>query len=146
MGKSKVLLLLVLVAAIISGCASNYSEQKPAKEAVEIAQKSELKTVSTGSIQTGDVLIELTPTGMSDGKLQFEMAANTHSVDLSQYNMVELTTLEYDGKAIKPVSAPELSGHHTSGNIIFDAGSDLKDFKVIVKGIPNVDERVFEWS
>ena len=146
MVKSKALLLLVLAAIIISGCASNYSEQKPAKEVAEIAQKAELKTVSTGNTQTGDVLIELTPISMPDGKLQFEIAANTHSVDLSQYNLMELATLEYEGKAIKPVSAPQLSGHHTSGNIIFNAGSDLKNFKVIIKGIPNVDERVFEWE
>src|SRR3989338_3821498 len=151
MVKSKAwsLLALAVIAStviIISGCAGSYSGQKPAKEAAEIAQKAELKTVSTGSTQTEDVLIELTPIGMSDGKLQFEMAANTHSVDLSQYNLMELTTLEYNGKAIKPVSAPQLSGHHTSGNVIFNAGSDLKNFKVVIKGIPNVEERAFEWK
>ena len=146
MVKSKALLLLALAAIIISGCTSGYNGQKPAKEAAEIAQKTELRTVSTGSTQTGDVLIELTLISMPDGKLQFGMAANTHSVDLSQYNLMELTTLEYNGKAIKPISAPQLSGHHTSGNVIFNAGSDLKNFKVVIKGIPNVEERAFEWK
>ena len=136
--------IMMIPLFFIIGCSGN-NEINSANGALQ-APEQNFQTIATGSTQTGDVLIELTLISMPDGKLQFEMAANTHSVDLSQYNMVELTTLEYDGKAIKPVSAPELSGHHTSGNIIFDAGSDLKDFKVIVKGIPNVDERVFEWS
>ena len=146
MVKSKALLLLALAAIIISGCTSGYNGQKPAKEVAEIAQKAELSTVATGSTQTGDVLIELTLISMPDGKLQFEMAANTHSIDLSQYNLMEMITLEYGGNVIKPISAPQLSGHHTSGNVIFNAGSDLKNFKVVIKGIPNVEERVFEWE
>ena len=147
MGALKTATLFFIMAIslfFIIGCSAN-NEINPANGALQ-APEQNFQTIATGSTQTGDVLIELTLISMPDGKLQFEMAANTHSVDLSQYNLMELTTLEYNGNAIKPVSAPQLSGHHTSGDVIFNAGSDLKNFKVVIKGIPNVDERAFEWK
>ena len=104
------------------------------------------KTVSTGSADSGDVLMDLTPKGMENGKFAVDISVNTHSVDLSQFDLMQITTLDYEGKAIKPASAPKLSGHHSSGELIFDTGSEIKNFKITIKGIPAVEERVFEWK
>src|SRR3989338_2835199 len=102
------------------------------------------ESVSTGSLDNGDALVELMPKGIENGKFAVDMSINTHSVDLSQFDLMQTTALEYDGKAIKPISAPELSGHHSSGALIFDVSKELKNFKIIIKGVPAVDERVFE--
>ncbi len=103
------------------------------------------KTISTGSLDSGDTTVDLTPAGIKNGKFEVDVSINTHSVDLSQFDLMKIILLEYDGKTIKPVSAPKLSGHHSSGTLIFDTGMEIKSFKIIIKGIPAVEERVFEW-
>ena len=102
-------------------------------------------TVTSGNTETGNVQIDLTPVGYQNGQLNVDIAANTHSVDLGQYDLTKITVLEYSGKKIMPVSAPELQGHHTSGTIIFNVGENINKFKIIISGIPNVQERIFEW-
>lgn len=98
-------------------------------------------------IIAGEATIDLTPKSIENGKFSFQIAINTHSVSLENYNLMELSTLSYDGKSIKPVSALKLSGHHSNGEISFDIGRDKpSQFKVIITGIPNVEERVFEWN
>jgi len=104
------------------------------------------KTVSTGSLDSGDASVDLTPRGMENEKFAVDFSINTHSVDLSQFDLMQITVLEYDGKAIKPISAPALTGHHNSGTLIFDTGKEIRNFRITIKGIPAVEERVFEWQ
>jgi len=102
--------------------------------------------ITSGNIETGNVQIDLTPAGFENGQLKVNFAINTHSVDLSRYDLTKITVLEYSGKKIMPLSAPELQGHHTSGTMVFNVGENIKKFKIIISGIPNVQERVFEWK
>lgn len=146
------LVVVVLGLVIISGC-SNSNNAKTNNNninAINSNNKNALppafKTISTGSTDTGDTLVDLTPKGMENGKFVVDVSINTHSVDLSQFDLMRITDLGYDGKTIKPVSAPELSGHHNSGTLVFDTGKEIKSFKIMIKGIPAVDERVFEWE
>jgi len=104
------------------------------------------KSIMTGTTGSGDVSIEITPLGMEGNQLKLEISANTHSVDLSQFDLKEISFLEYNGKSINPVLAPSLDGHHASGTLVFDIDKDIKDFKLTIKGIPKVEERVFEIS
>lgn len=115
---------------------------------VEMPAKKESKvlgTVSTGDTETGNVQVDLTPVGIVNGRLAINAAANTHSVSLDGYDLAEITTLVYNGKSYKPVSAAKLDSHHGSGNIIFDINEVPKNFKIVIKGIPKIEERVFEW-
>ncbi|MBI4016893.1 MAG: hypothetical protein HY363_04330 [Candidatus Aenigmarchaeota archaeon] len=105
----------------------------------------QFKTISSGTTDNGDVSIELTPAGTKDGKLQINIVANTHSVDLSQFDLLQITSLIVGEKTIKPVVAPLLSGHHSSGIIEFEAGGIAAEFTVIIKGIPQIEERIFKW-
>ena len=75
---------------------------------------------STGSTSMGDVEIELKPHEITNGQLKVDISANTHSVELDQFDLKEIVTLEYGGELIKPISAPTLSGHHVSGTLVFD--------------------------
>lgn len=103
------------------------------------------KTITSGSTNPGDVSIELTPKNRENNKLNVEIAANTHSVDLSQFDLKERTTLEYKGKLIKPVTAPALNGHHSSGMVVFDLEEEVNSFTIMVKGVPKIEERIFKW-
>lgn len=95
----------------------------------------------------GEATIDLTPKSIENGKFNFKIAINTHSVSLENYNLMKLSTLNYDGKSVRPVSALKLSGHHNNGEISFNIGNDKPSkFKVIITGIPDIEERVFEWD
>ncbi|MBI4447943.1 hypothetical protein HY643_03105 [Candidatus Woesearchaeota archaeon] len=104
------------------------------------------ETKASGNTDEGNVGIDLTPEGVENGQLKVTIAANTHSVDLSQFDLKQITTLEYNGKSIKPSSAPSLSGHHVTDALVFDVGEETKSFTITIKGIPKVEERVFKWE
>ncbi len=105
-----------------------------------------LSTMSTGSTGYGDVAIDLTPIKIDNKNLVLSIAINTHSVELSRFDLKQITTLQYDGKAAYPADAPKIEGHHSSGNIMFNIGGSLKDFTVTIKGVPKVEERVYKWT
>jgi hypothetical protein len=101
---------------------------------------------STGSTSIGDVLVELTPLGVVNNRLEVAIAVNTHSVNLGKFDLKQITTLHYNDKSIKPVSTPRLGGHHSSGTLIFDVSEDVNSFTIKIKGIPKVEERIFKWE
>ena len=101
---------------------------------------------SSGTTSSGDVSIDLTPIEVGNDNLKVKISANTHSVDLSQFDLKEITTLEYNGKVIKPVSAPALSGHHNDGELVFNTKEKVDSFTIKIRGIPSVEERVFKWQ
>ena len=111
-----------------------------------ISQASGFAIVTSGDTETGNVQIDLTPVGYKNGQLKVDITVNTHSVELSQYGLAKITILEYDGKRINPISVPSLSGHHSSGTLIFNVDKDIKAFKITISGIPGIQERVFEWK
>ena len=127
------------------GCANNSELQTSQNENYDNEKSLTFETISTGSLQTGDVLIELTPAGIKNGKFEVEITANTHSVDLSQFDLMQIITLEYNNKKLKPISALKLSGHHSSGTIAFSMSEQPPSFGIIITDIPLVEKRIFEW-
>ena len=51
---------------------------------------------------------------------------------------MEIITLEYEKNLIKPLSAPNLQGHHTSGTIIFPLDKVPTNYKFIIEGFTSV--------
>lgn len=47
--------------------------------------------------------------------------------------------------SVNPSSVPALSGHHSGGTLVFDTGKEIKRFSITIKGIPDIEERVFGW-
>ncbi len=143
------LLVLVIVGLILAftGFSFDMVSLNVNKAAVKTPSldKSTFSPVETGTTGSGDVSIELEPRQVINGELKVDIAVNTHSVDLSPFNLKQITTLEYNGKLIKPVSAPNLGGHHSNGELVFEVGEDIDSFKIRIKGIPKVEERIFEW-
>ncbi len=109
--------------------------------------------ITIGTTGDGDVAISLTPQSLENGILNVAIAANTHSVDLSQFNLKNQVVLQYQDKvknkekSLTPVSAPQLSGHHANGIISFDLEQDpIETFNIIVTGIPKEQQRVYQWT
>lgn len=109
------------------------------------AGKKTFDAISTGTMESGDVVLELEPAMKGNGRLVVKFSANTHTVDLSQFDLKVITTLQFDGKEIKPSKSDGLRGHHAFGKIVFDVGEEPKSFKITVVGIPAIEERVYEW-
>ena len=105
--------------------------------------------------EQGAVIVQASPLnlGIPADRLEFDIAMNTHSVDLSM-NLAELATLTTDtGITIQPTTwnAPS-GGHHVDGKLVFPS---MQGGKSILEGaskltltIINVDaaSRVFEWE
>ena len=130
----------IALALIIAGCNTNANLGNNAN-----ANPAAYETKSTGSLEMGDVVVELAPVGIKNGKFEVQVTANTHSVDLSQFDLMQATTLAYENKNVKPLSAPKLNGHHSSGTIIFDIKEEINNFKITINEIPNIPDRIFEW-
>ena len=137
-----ILICFLVLAILIAGC-----EKEIGLPDNQIAvDNTEFETVYTGSTNEGDVEISLKPISVKDGIVEMEIVANTHSVELNQFDLKSVTVLEHGGKIIAPLEAPVLDGHHTSGKIVFEAGENIENFVVKIRGIPKVEERVFEWG
>ncbi len=132
------LLVLSLVLLVYSGFSIFSMTQKISEE------KHAYKTIVTGSTNNGDVLIELTPVGITGNVFAVQIAANTHSVDLSQFDLANQTSIDTNGKTAKPVSAPSLQGHHASGTLQFNV-EPTDRFSITITGIPTVEERRYTW-
>lgn len=103
----------------------------------------------------GEVEVAVTPlesTRDRPGMLVFEVAMNTHSVDLSM-NLRDLASLATDSGLRFPAAAwSGGSGHHVTGYLEFDLsqGGDEDDLEAVrrwtltIRGV-DVPERIFVW-
>jgi len=80
------------------------------------ADESGFKSIDSGTTGAGDVSVELTPHDVVNGKYTVDVAINTHSVDLSQFDLKQITTLEYNGKAL------------TLGDALYSAFKKRRDY------------------
>ncbi len=105
--------------------------------------------------EQGAVAVEVTPLDLNaaDQTLDFEVAMNTHSVNLGM-DLAALGTLTTDtGRTVRATAwgAPK-GGHHVSGQLSFPASVDgaplLKGAKELTLTLQNVDapERTFTWD
>jgi hypothetical protein len=109
----------------------------------------------TRTDEQGAVVFEVTPLnlGTPADTLEFDIAMNTHSIDLGM-GLASLSTLSTDTgitlQATKWDAIP--GGHHVSGKLIFPAmkngKSTLEGVSKLTLTIINVDatSRVFEWE
>ena len=105
--------------------------------------------------QQGMVVMEVTPMnlGMPNDTLTFDVAMNTHSVDLN-FNLAKHATLITDtGKMIQATAWDgPMGGHHVSGKLTFPANVDgtsiLDGASKLTLEIRGVDAelRTFEWQ
>ncbi len=137
--------LIVTVALLLFAFADFLKGQSVPLQPAKIST-SGFQAITSGTTESGSVAIEVTPQGISDGEMSFLISANTHSVDLGQFDLKAIAILEYEGKSSRPLSAPPLSEHHASGALVFPVEGKPSKFTLVITGIPNVEKRVFAWG
>ncbi|MCL4416099.1 MAG: hypothetical protein M1365_05290 [Actinobacteria bacterium] len=99
----------------------------------------------------GEVTIDVKYLGSKDNLLSFDIAMDTHSVDLDQYDLAKLSELTDDkGNKYPVVSWDSASGgHHRTGKLIFsqpDIQDEPSTFILIIRNVAGIAERIFKWE
>jgi len=153
-------MMRVVIGAVLIGAAvfaGIYLVALRSSDAPEATRPATAAQAPPGNVQRdqgeGGVEIEVTFGGPGAAAYEperysvFLVAMNTHSVDLSGYNLVALSELRTGGKSFKAlrwISTADDS-HHRSGVLIFpkvDAGQPVE---LAIKTIAGVAVRTFRW-
>jgi len=154
--------LLLLLTFIIAACApSAANTNSPTRQPTPVSNDNSAATngAENGDLartdEQGAVIFTVTPLNLDTpgNTLEFDIAMNTHSVDLSM-DLATLATLSTDtgvtAQATKWDATP--GGHHVSGKLIFPAMSNGKSIldgaTKLTLTVVNVDaaSHVFEWE
>ncbi len=155
--KKETLFLVAIIALVLSVAAllvyQNLRASSTATTATSTALQNtrsqsteEATAFATKSSNSGEVSIDITPKDIQKGVAVFAIGVNTHTVDLSPFDLKKLTTLVINGEKFTPLSAPELIGHHNQGEMTFAVTSLPETFTIVIQGIPENQERVFSWE
>jgi hypothetical protein len=155
--------LLVLLMFVLAACAPSPAVQAQPISINTLLPTQQLPPVSNATQNTdlvrsdeqGAVVFQVTPLNLSTpvDTLDFDVAMNTHSVDLSM-DLSTLSTLSTDtGVTVQATKwdAPG-GGHHVDGQLIFPAAQNgksiLEGASKLTLTIVKVDaaSRVFEWE
>jgi hypothetical protein len=167
--KVKLVMILAIASLVLTACASGKTSPSsagkllptttpslPAPEPAENLVSDSLSIPIQAEVdQQGAIEVSITPEEIvsAANTLNFDVALNTHSVDLSM-DLAELAFLRTDsGVSVQATKwdAP-LGGHHVSGTLVFPAensGKSILDGATsITIVIQNLDapERVFTWN
>jgi len=147
--------LPLLVVAIVAGTAIWIWNSAITTSRTNTAPAAALPAGATQMNEGGQVTIAATWQG-SGTPTVFNVAMNTHAVDLDGYDLKQLAVLRIDGgREMQPISwdAPK-GNHHRSGTLTFpetDAdgkpliASGTRTIELIIRNVAGVSERVFAW-
>jgi hypothetical protein len=146
--------LLLTAALLLAGCSAVTSISNQAVPS-SVSSESVSSADLTRFDSQGAVTVEVTPLNLENpsDEIEFDVALDTHSVDLSM-DLAPLAILTTDnGITVQATlwDAPR-GGHHVEGKLIFPATSEsaslLEDANKLTLTIINVDvpSRVFEWE
>ncbi len=149
------LAIVALLAVACSGASAAPSANQPAAQNNAQSAASDNAGSAGGAFQTqtvdgGSVSVAVTPVALKLGApLEFDIAMNTHSVDLSNDMLTAVVLRDDAGKEYAPTGwdGPSSGGHHREGKIKFGAlTTNTKSVTLIVKNIAGVPERTFKWN
>ncbi len=156
--------IVVTLALILAACSGSTGPAAPAASAsssitsptAPAASASDNAASSAANLtQTNDeaaVMVRVTPLNLGDpsaATLDFEIALDTHSVDLDAYDLKVLSLLRDEaGKSYQPAQVENKgSGHHREITIIFSKPAPgTKKLELLIKDIAGVKERSFRWD
>jgi hypothetical protein len=134
---NKIVLPLILAAVlIVNGCTSDRNDSpQPQSEKLDY----EVKT------SPGEVTIDLIPERYENKVLYVTGYFNTHTVDLARLNLRDTVRLKTSNNEIMPLQVPRLNGHHSSGTFVFNIEEMPDSFSILIKGVPDIEERIMTW-
>lgn len=144
-----VIMLSLLTALVITGCSS--SGKTSSQSAPQTGPTKPLGSLSgqTQSSSGGSVTLEAKLLGHQGDSLVFEIAMNTHSVNLDGYDLRQLALLRDDKDVeYRPVEWSAASGgHHRSGKLVFThPDQSVKTLELVIRNVAGVKERILRWS
>jgi hypothetical protein len=143
--------LVMVLGLVLPGCGGSQPE-----DSAESTTNTDQPSAATQTSEGGGVTVAVTWQGPSAGPV-FEVAMDTHSVDLDQYDLRQLALLRNDqGQEVQPNrwDAPE-GGHHRKGTLSFPRqtadgseamGPDTHKSELVIRDVGGVAERRFEWT
>lgn len=156
---SKVLLfiLISIAAALFVACGTTTPKAQPTALPIQTMvpltnppAKASNSSFEPQTVEGGSVSVEVIPTVLKLGvPLEFEIAMNTHSVDLSDDMLNSVVLRDDAGNEYIPTAwdGPSGGGHHRSGTLKLAAlKGNAKAVTLFVKNIAGVPERVFKWQ
>ena len=95
--------------------------------------------------------IYLNPLGKAgDSELRFEVKLDTHSVELEQYELKEISFISFDdGTESKSIGLNrEGYGHHITYILLFEGPipAEARTMTLIIRNVGDVTERSLEWK
>jgi hypothetical protein len=105
---------------------------------------------ATQSGAGGGVTVKVTYLNLkgSDGP-RFQIALDTHSVNLDSYDLKTISVLRDDAGNTFPATSVESkgSGHHRETTVSFaKVASGTKRVELVIKDVAGVKERIFRWD
>lgn len=161
MSRTLVIILGAIAATVVIGAVSFglRSVSSPANEATAPSGSS-TAVAESGNVQASDgggVQVQVTFDPQSVGQSQtisFLVTMNTHSVELSAYDLTKLSRVILDqGATLGEVAwqpKGEGSGHHLEGTLTVQDPTGLartaRKVALEIKGLPGPEVRLFEWK
>ncbi len=146
---NKSIIIFVLILAFIGGFLLFYKPKPVSIPVIDNSLASSTSQWETKTDEQAGVTLNVTPSDISLGSVEwkFDIAMNTHSVELNQ-DMTKVAVLVDDqGKEYKPISwqGAESGGHHREGVLIFNQITPTpKSIELKITGIGGV-VRNFVW-
>lgn len=151
-------ILLGFVALLLTACSGTSSA--PASNANRSQNQNVVTSTKAGSansngmesqtVEGGSVTVQVTPLTIKMGApLEFDIAMNTHSVDLAADLMKAVVLRDDSGIEYTPIAwnGPSGGGHHREGKIKFAPLTlKTKSLTLVVKNIAGMPERVYKWD
>ncbi|MEW6046828.1 MAG: hypothetical protein AB1609_10155 [Bacillota bacterium] len=151
---------LVTVAAAVllaGGLVASGSQQNSPPQGAQAASGNRLAEGATLYSEGGRVTVAVSWDGLAQSKgdqltVAFQVAMDTHSINLDAYDLAKLAVLRNDrGETVHPASweAPR-GGHHRKGVLTFAVPvkfiSGTRFLELLVRDVAGVGERVFRWD
>src|SRR3990172_8912285 len=106
--------------------------------------------------EAGGVTVTATYLGQKAQAVRFQVKLDTHTADLSQFDLKTSVALRNDsGAAVRPLDPKTLGGHHAEGELAFPAtdsagravvGESTRYLELVVTNVAGIPERVLRWD
>ncbi|MCQ3972111.1 MAG: hypothetical protein DPW09_01550 [Anaerolineae bacterium] len=145
--------LIVTITGLLAACSGRAVQPQATQAGATQAQAAQpvAQSFETQSSNEKAVIVEVTPLNLSQGgaSLDFEVAFNTHSVELA-FDPAKISVLQDDQGHEYPAQSwegPGPTGHHRSGTLRFKAlDHPTKFVEVVMRDVAGVPERTFRWD